>query len=135
MDFSKELPEAITLNWEDEEWTQPIDYEKLPFRCRHCHDYGHIGRKCPKLSPRADTSAPLPDKDSEIDGFTQVKNKRRRRGGGKPNTRKDQVTKEHRPRNPFEDLGLENKDGEVPTEKPVTHQQENLIKIPEEEDM
>ena len=70
-----------------------------------------------------------------MDGFTQVKNKRRSRGGGKPNTRKDQVTKEHRPRNPFEDLGLENKDGEVPTEKPVTHQQENLIKIPEEEDM
>lgn len=27
MDLSKELPEAIRLNWEDEEWIQPLDYE------------------------------------------------------------------------------------------------------------
>ena len=27
LDLSKELPEAISLNWEDEEWIQPIDYE------------------------------------------------------------------------------------------------------------
>ena len=27
MDLSRELPEAISLNWEDEEWIQPIDYE------------------------------------------------------------------------------------------------------------
>ena len=44
------------------------------------------------------------------------------------------MTKEHKPRNPFEALGSENEDGGVPTEKPATDQQENLIKIPEEED-
>ena len=31
LDLSKELPEAISLNWEDEEWTQIIDYEQFPF--------------------------------------------------------------------------------------------------------
>ena len=31
LDLSKELPKAISLNWEDEEWTQPIDYEQIPF--------------------------------------------------------------------------------------------------------
>ena len=31
MDLSKELLEEIIMNWEDEEWTQPIDDEKLPF--------------------------------------------------------------------------------------------------------
>ena len=31
LDLSKEFPEVISLNWEDEEWIQPIDYEQLPF--------------------------------------------------------------------------------------------------------
>ena len=48
MDLSKDLPKAISLNWEDEEWIQNIDYEQLPFRCRICHEYGHFGRNCPK---------------------------------------------------------------------------------------
>ena len=52
MDLSKELHVAISLNWEDEEWIHPIDYEKLPFWWWHYHDYRHLGRKFPKLSPR-----------------------------------------------------------------------------------
>ena len=119
MDLSRELPEAISLNWEDKEWIQPIDYEQLPFRCRHYHDYGHLGRNCPKLRPGAELYAPCLDKDTEMDGFAQVKNKRRSKGGGKPNTRKEQVTKEHRPRNPFEALGSENEDGGFLAEKSV----------------
>ena len=51
MDLSRELPEAISLNWEDEEWIQPIDYEQLPFRCRLCHEYGHLGRNYPIYGP------------------------------------------------------------------------------------
>ena len=31
MDLSKDLPKAVSLNWEDEEWIQQIDYEQLPF--------------------------------------------------------------------------------------------------------
>ena len=27
MDLSKDLPEAVSLNWDDEEWIQQIDYE------------------------------------------------------------------------------------------------------------
>ena len=27
LDLSKEPPEAINLNWKDEEWIQPIEYE------------------------------------------------------------------------------------------------------------
>ena len=34
MDLSKELPEALNLRLDDEEWIQPIDYEQIPFRCR-----------------------------------------------------------------------------------------------------
>eukprot|EP00253_Pinus_taeda_P003838 PITA_03838 len=26
---------------------QPLDYEHIPFRCRRCHEYGHLYRQCP----------------------------------------------------------------------------------------
>ena len=42
MDLSKELPEAIKMSWEDEDWVQTLDYEQIPFRCRRCHGYGHL---------------------------------------------------------------------------------------------
>ena len=126
MDLSRELPEAISLNWEDEEWIQPIDYEQLPFRCHHCHDYGHLRRNFPKLSPRVEPSAPHQGKDQEVDGFTQVKNRRRSKGGGKPITKKESVTKENKPGNPFEVLESMNEDEESPVVKLVSNQQENL---------
>ena len=82
MDLSKELPEAISLNWDEEEWIQPIDYEQLPFQCKQCHEYGHFGRNFPKTVQ----SHPIPSQrqGGELDGkgFTQVENKRRSRVGG-----------------------------------------------------
>ena len=47
MDLSKDLPKEVSLNWDDEEWIQQIDYEQLPFWCRICHEYGHFGRNYP----------------------------------------------------------------------------------------
>ncbi len=47
MDISKELPEGIFLDFEDEEWFQTIDYEQIPFRCRKYHEYGNLFRECP----------------------------------------------------------------------------------------
>ena len=105
MDLYRELPEAISLNWEDEESIQPIDYEQLPFRCRHYHEYGHLGRNCPKDSPRTHPVAPSLSKAVEEDGFTQVKNRRRGKGGGKTSTRMEPMPKENRQGNSFEALG------------------------------
>ena len=34
MDLSKDLLEEISMNWDDEEWIQTIEYEQLLFRCR-----------------------------------------------------------------------------------------------------
>lgn len=53
LDLLKELPKAIFLHWEDEEWLQLIDYEQLPFRCRFCHEYGQPGRNHPKMAKQA----------------------------------------------------------------------------------
>ena len=46
MDITKELPRGINMIWEDEEWFQSLDYEHIPFRCRRCHDHGHLFRDC-----------------------------------------------------------------------------------------
>ena len=70
MDLSRELPKAISLNWEDEEWIKPIDYEQLPFRCRLCHEYGHLGWNCPRDSLKHDMATPTPPKARFDDGFT-----------------------------------------------------------------
>lgn len=48
MNISEPLPEYIELEYQDEIWQQPLDYEHIPFRCRQCHEYGHLIRKCPQ---------------------------------------------------------------------------------------
>lgn len=47
MNIAEPLPEYIELEYHDEVWQQPIDYEHIPFRCRRCHEYGHLYRQCP----------------------------------------------------------------------------------------
>jgi len=74
MNISKDLPEAINLSWEDEEWMQPLDYEHIPFRCRKCHTHGHLFRDCPLNLP-PETPKAKDTKDNE--GFTKVTNKRK----------------------------------------------------------
>jgi hypothetical protein len=47
MDVSGALPEAIILEFRDEEWIQSIDYVQILFRCRRCHEHGHLLTECP----------------------------------------------------------------------------------------
>ena len=42
------LPEAINLTVEDWSHVQELDYEQLPIKCMHCHEYGHFVRHCKK---------------------------------------------------------------------------------------
>jgi len=46
MDVSGALPEAISLEFMDEEWIQSIEYDHIPFRCRRFHEHGHLIKEC-----------------------------------------------------------------------------------------
>ena len=48
LDISRDLPDGIKLTWEDEEWFQEIYYEHISFRCRRCHEHGHLFRDSPQ---------------------------------------------------------------------------------------
>jgi hypothetical protein len=69
MDLSGALPEAIILEVYDEEWVQAVDYEHIPFRCRKCHEHGHLYRDCPTNNMERNVKTTV-DKDPE--GFTKV---------------------------------------------------------------
>lgn len=79
MDLKQPLPDTVSLFHEDVECIQLIDYEHFPFRCRKCHELGHLFRDCPLNSK---PSAPNDQENTLSDGFTKVTNQRR--GNKKP---------------------------------------------------
>lgn len=48
VDLEEGLPEAIKLTVAGWSHIQELDYEQLPFKCRHCHGYGHFAKNCKK---------------------------------------------------------------------------------------
>jgi hypothetical protein len=51
MNISKTLPDTVTLEYQDEELAQTIDYEHIPFKCRKFHEHGHLFRDFPLNAP------------------------------------------------------------------------------------
>lgn len=47
VDLSEGLPDHITLNYNNTQWTQQLDYENTAFRCRSCMQTGHLQNNCP----------------------------------------------------------------------------------------
>jgi len=72
MDLSGALPNEVILEFFDEEWIQMVDYDHIPFRCRKCHDHGHLLRDCP-LNKIAKKNKPDTMKDPE--SFIKVEHK------------------------------------------------------------
>jgi hypothetical protein len=67
MDISKALPGSVTLEYQDEDWQQTLDYEHIPFHCRKCHEHGHLFRDCP-----LNVQAPKARDNKKKDNFTTV---------------------------------------------------------------
>jgi hypothetical protein len=72
MNIAQALPGAVILEYQDEDWSQTLDYEHIPFRCRRCHEHGHLFRDCPLNQP-----APKADQNTQKDGFTTIQSRKK----------------------------------------------------------
>jgi hypothetical protein len=81
LNIAKPLPGSIILEYHDEDWTQTIDYEHIPFRCRKCHEHGHLFRECPLNAAHKEGN---PEGRKDKDDFSQPAGKRRQGGRKKP---------------------------------------------------
>lgn len=63
VDLSQGLPDHITLNFNNSQWIQQLDYENTVFRCRGCMQTGHLqydfpfARKDPKRTKKQQRKA------------------------------------------------------------------------------
>ena len=46
VDLGKRLSEAIKIKVDQWMHIQQLDYEKIPFKCKVCHEYGHFTNRC-----------------------------------------------------------------------------------------
>lgn len=101
MDVSGALHEGVWLEYMDEEYFQALDYEHIPFRCRRCHEHGHLMRDCPLNQKEAEEDKTQNNKDKN----DFIKPKHRKRAYRKRNIKGD--TRKNLFNNPFEYLDLE----------------------------
>jgi len=47
MNIAEPIPGSVKIEYHEEVWQQMLDYEHIPFRCRRCHEYGHIFKEFP----------------------------------------------------------------------------------------
>ena len=67
LNLLRAIPKYITLSYEDFKWLQTLDYEFITFRCRKCHEHGHLFHDCPLVQ----ASKPPPNKaPSDPEGVT-----------------------------------------------------------------
>ena len=98
MDMTKELPKAIKMSWEDEDWVQTLYYEHILLICRRCHEYGDL---LGEWSMKSLKSPPEKEEDKNCQGFIRVP--LRKRGGRKHENM--EATKKISVSNQFEALG------------------------------
>jgi len=75
MDVSGALHDRLWLEFRDEDYFQAIDYEQIPFRCRKCHEHGHLIRECPLNKPVEDPKTEQAAKTQEA--FKKPKTRQR----------------------------------------------------------
>ena len=82
MDLLGALLDEIILEVFYENWVQAVDYEHVPFRCRKCHERGHLFRDFPlnKMESRTKSTT-----GKETESYDKVGSRGK---GGRRNQRK-----------------------------------------------
>lgn len=91
MDLSRALPDEVILEVCDEEWVETVDYEHIPFRCRKCHEHGHLFRDFP-LNKMENKNKAITMKDTKNFHKVNHKGKGRKRGLKQHQTERPQVS-------------------------------------------
>lgn len=86
VDLEMGLPEAIKLAIAGWSHIQELDYERLPFKFRHCHGYGHFARNC-KKKIEEETEKDKGDQwiQAQKPGTSKQINRAKRKGGNPEN--------------------------------------------------
>jgi hypothetical protein len=127
MNVAGALSEAVTISYQDNEWSQSVDYEHIPFRCRKCHVHGHLFCDCSMNIKQNDAKK---QEGTNAEGFTKIQGKRRgaRRQG-------NQITKEVGiDRNKFKSLEEINPDSEDQIREEPKKQEVNRLDTPMDPD-
>jgi hypothetical protein len=66
------LPDAVTIAYQDNEWTQMVDYEHIPFRCRKFHAHGHLYHDFSMNAKQPEVKQP---ENTDVEGFTKIQGK------------------------------------------------------------
>eukprot|EP00253_Pinus_taeda_P009203 PITA_09203 len=118
MNLAEPLLDHIEVEYHDDVWQQPIDYEHIPFRCRKCHEYGHLYRQC-LLNKEEETKRSQEEhqrntgKMEETNkGFQQL-TRRKRQSHERPKTQPQGKSSITISQNKFQALQSENEDYEV----------------------
>lgn len=75
MDVLGALHEVLWLEYKDKDYFQAIDYEKISFHCRKCHENGHLIKECPLNKVTWEHKDGKGEKNKEI--FTRQKAKQK----------------------------------------------------------
>lgn len=131
MNIIEPLPDFIELEYHYEVWQQPMDYQHIPFRCWHCHEYGHLFHAFPLNQNKSHVVTKTYGEAATREdggGFQEVhQRKRNKRHLG--NHRSAQNEKEKRTQNRYEVLHEEKEGVEIP-DNPM--ESENTQKTPPE---
>jgi hypothetical protein len=84
-DLEVGLLEEIKMKVNNWQHFQKLDYEQLPFKCRGCHEYGHLQRNCPKNPPSTEKEG--------HEGWKKARKGRSRERGHRNEQTKPQKTK------------------------------------------
>jgi hypothetical protein len=113
VDLEEGLPEAIKLTVAGWTHVQELDYEQIPFKCRHCHGYGHFAKQCKKKDEEQ------PDNQNGEQWTLIQKNNNKKKSKGKGTSKEAPSSS-----NPNQEKDSNNK--EIRQEKPTTTDPENL---------
>lgn len=113
MNIANPIPGAVELKYHKEVWQQALDYEHIPFRCKKCHEYGHLYKECPLNAEEEERKTKQQRKNTEDnEGFQEIKNRKRPAKETPKDRRKEPPVKTNKA-NRFEILQVEEENSEI----------------------